>query len=80
VSTTSIDHPNINSSVISASKSVNRYYSLTNSDIVFKNYNAIFYFTAADVDGGSNTANFNVENYRGSLWLVPATSLPSSYK
>ncbi len=72
------DHPNISSSSINATRSVNRYYNLSGNGIVFTNYNATFNFATADIDAGADTANFNVELFTGSAWLVPATTSPLS--
>ena len=62
------DHGNIGTSAINSTKSVNRYWSLTNSGITFSNYNATFTFVAGDVDGGANTASFIVARYEGAVW------------
>jgi hypothetical protein len=71
-SSTAGDHPALANSTISASKSVNRYYTLTNSGIQFDTYTANFSFDAADIDAGATASNFGVANYSGSSWLVPA--------
>lgn len=68
VSTTINDHPQIASSSISDSKSVNRYYTITNSGVTGGTYAPTFTFVAGDVDGGANTANFSVSNYINPNW------------
>ncbi|TAK55068.1 MAG: choice-of-anchor D domain-containing protein [Bacteroidetes bacterium] len=69
-STTTGEHPEIGSSPLDASKSVNRYYTLTGtptgvSDITFN-------FVAGDIDGGANTANFAVGQYDAPTWTLPS--------
>ena len=72
--TTTGDHPNINSSDIAATYSVNRYWTLTNSltlPISFTNYDATFNFiNPGDIDIGANTSNFSIGQYTVS-WSYP---------
>ncbi|PYS68403.1 MAG: hypothetical protein DMF69_20325, partial [Acidobacteria bacterium] len=75
-STTTGDHPNIGSSKINPAKTANRHWTLTNSGIVFANYNATFNFVSADLDAGANTANFIVGRF-SSGWTYPPVSTKS---
>lgn len=72
------DHPSIGTSWLDSIKSVNAYWTLTNSGIAFNNYNAIFTFTASDIDSGANTANFIIGNYYNSNWTYPTVGTRTS--
>src|SRR5207248_1878735 len=68
-STTAGDHPNIATSDVNPSKSVNRYWTLTSGGgITFTTFSATFTFVAGDVDAGATTANFIVRRWSGSAW------------
>jgi hypothetical protein len=75
--TTPGDHPQIVGSGINPSKSVNRFWTLTNSGIGFTNYTATYNFVPADIDAGASTAGFSVANYIGSAWSFPVTASPN---
>ncbi|MEJ7627135.1 MAG: hypothetical protein WKF35_09740 [Ferruginibacter sp.] len=76
--TTTGDHPNLNISIIRPTKSVNRYWTITNSDAVFNSYQATFNFASSDVDAGSNTSLFGVGLYDGTNWTMLGTSFRNS--
>ncbi|MDX6447047.1 MAG: hypothetical protein QOH71_4121 [Blastocatellia bacterium] len=71
VVTTSGDHPNVASSTLVPSKTVNRYWTLINSGIVFTNYSGTFNFVGGDLDAGVNTAALIVAEYSGAAWTYP---------
>ncbi|MFL5752690.1 MAG: beta strand repeat-containing protein, partial [Bacteroidia bacterium] len=65
---TSGDHPSIATSCIDPAKSVNRYWTLSNSGTTFTNYSATCNFLATDVDAGSTPANFLMSKFSGGIW------------
>ncbi|MFM7725503.1 MAG: hypothetical protein ACKO7B_02280, partial [Flavobacteriales bacterium] len=70
-STTGSDHPQLASSGLNASKSVNRYYTLSNTGVTLANYSPTFTFVAGDVDAGASTSSFLVGLYNSS-WSYPS--------
>jgi hypothetical protein len=76
-STTSGDHPQIASSGLDNSKSVNRFYTLSNSGVTLTNYDATFTFASGDLDVSVNTANLLVGRYSSS-WSYPAVGTLTS--
>lgn len=73
-STTAGDHPNIGSSSIKSTKSVNRYWTLTNSGVTFTTCPTTFTFNAADLDAGAATAAFVIGQYSAATWTTPTVS------
>jgi hypothetical protein len=72
VFTTAGDHPNIGSSTINTSETVNRFWTLMNSGIGFTDYSATFNYVATDLDPGVNTSTLIAGKYNGSSWTYPA--------
>jgi len=67
-STTKYDNPNMPSSLMNISKSVNRYWTLTDGGIVFTTATVTPTWVAADVDAGAITSNFKIKSYDGIDW------------
>jgi hypothetical protein len=78
VTTTDNDHPQIATSTIDAAKSVNRFYTITNSGVTGGSYDGTFTFVAGDVDGGATTGNFIVNNYVNPTWSTTTTGTRTS--
>ncbi len=78
VSTTAGDHPNLGSSTINASKSVNRYWTLANSGIGFTTYSATFNFVAGDVDAGASTSALIAGKFGTGIWNYPTVGTKTS--
>ncbi|SFW25178.1 T9SS type A sorting domain-containing protein [Chitinophaga sancti] len=70
------DHPNISSSALDANRSVNRYWSFTNSGTIFTTTNVTVNWVAADLDAGALFTYFQVGNYNGSTWTLPTVTSP----
>lgn len=68
VSTTDNDHPQISTSTLVATKTVNRYYSIANSGVTGGSYDATFTFVAGDVDSGVSTSVLGIANYVNPTW------------
>jgi hypothetical protein len=58
--TTAGDHPDIVNSTIDDLRSVNRFWTLTNTSVVFTSYGAAFTYVAADNDGSATPGNYIV--------------------
>lgn len=70
-STTAGDHPAIATSGFNSSFTVNRYWTVTNSAIVYNNYTITATFVNGDKDPGYNTTNSILKIYNGSSWSTP---------
>jgi hypothetical protein len=69
-STTSGDHPNIGTSDITPSKTVNRFWTMTNGGITFTTHSTTFTFVAGDLDAGVVPANLSVRRWNGAIWAA----------
>lgn len=78
VSQTDGAHPYINTSNISRTKRLNRYWTITNDAVALTSYDATFTFVASDILNSANTANFIVGKYAGSSWDYPTMSTKTS--
>ncbi|MCF8322501.1 MAG: T9SS type A sorting domain-containing protein [Flavobacterium sp.] len=64
------DHPQIATSGLDSTKSVNKIWTLTNDSLAgFGTYSAAFTYSNADIDAGSTPANYKIRLYDGSNWL-----------
>jgi hypothetical protein len=79
VTTTAADHPNIGSSTLNASRSVNRTWSI-GGDAGGTPVNATFTFAPSDLDPGVNTNALVVGSYNFATWALPTigTRTPTS--
>lgn len=80
-SNTANDHPNIATSDVNPSKSVNTTWTLSNpGSLAYTNFSATFTFASGDVDAGATTANFIVRCWNGSAWstTTPGTRAANS--
>ena len=77
-STTNGDHSDVTNSSIDVNKSVNRYFTLTNSGITFTTYSATFNFVSGDIDAGATTSSFIVANRPSSAWTFPTVGTKTS--
>ena len=69
--TTPGDHPDILNSGVSATRGVNRFWTLTRTGLTFANYSALFNFVSGDVDAFANPSNFKIAQNTGGTWSVP---------
>jgi len=67
------DHPQIGSSDLIPTKSVNRNWTLTNSGTTFTTAAAVFNFVSGDIDPGADFNRFFVRKYDAPNWSAPTT-------
>ncbi|SEL53795.1 hypothetical protein SAMN04488505_102494 [Chitinophaga rupis] len=76
--TVSSDHPAIASSGLNALKSINRYWSFTNTGTVFTTASVTLNWVAGDMDAGIVTTSLKAGNYNGTTWSLPSTNTATS--
>lgn len=79
VRATAGDHPDVVNSGLDESLSVNRYWTIANSGVVFGDYAAVFNWVAGDLDVGADTSLFEVSRLDG-VWnaTTPGTRAATS--
>lgn len=78
VSSISGDHPSIISSGFNPTYTINRYWTITNTSILYTNYSVTANFVNGDLDPGYNTANSQIKVYNGTTWSTPVAGVISS--
>ena len=76
VSTTPGMHPQIATSGFDSSKTLNRYYTMTNSGVTFDNVTATFNFDPTDVIGDADPTKYVVKKFDTGTWTTPTTANP----
>lgn len=76
-STSTPDQSQIASSGLDATKSVNRYWTLSQTGLTLTGFDPTFNFVAGDVDGGVNTNNLLVGRYSAG-WTYPTIGTRTS--
>ena len=77
--TTAVDHPNIGSSGIEPTLSLNRYWALLNTGVSgFTFYDATFTFVPGDIDSGADYSTFMAGKYTSSAWSYPTSGTVTS--
>ena len=72
--TTAGDHPQLASSDLEATKSVNRTWNLLNSGVSgYTNYTVNLNYSAAETDAAATPASFVIRKYEGTTWSSPTT-------
>jgi lysophospholipase L1-like esterase len=75
VNTTQGIHPQIAASGLDSSKTLNRYYTVTNT-ATFDNVTATFNFDPTDVIGGADPTRYIVKKFDTDTWLTPTRANP----
>ena len=77
--TTAGDHPQLASSDLDATKSVNRTWNLLNNGVSgFTNYTVNLNYSAAETDATATPARFVIRKYDASAWTSPTTTATPS--
>lgn len=74
VKTTNGDHPNIVTSDLDASRSINRYWTLTAGGGLVATYNSTFNYLNSDLDITAVAAGFAVRRYNSGTWSASTVS------
>src|SRR5262249_27536742 len=72
--TTAGDHPSVATSNLDATRSVNRYYNVTNEGVSFDTCTVGLAFPAADVDAGADPSKFALRKFDSPTWSPTVVS------
>jgi len=73
--TTAGDHPQLATSDLDATKSVNRTWNLLNNGVSgYTDYSVTLNYAAADNDAAATPASFVIRKYEGTTWTSPTTT------
>ncbi len=78
VNTVSTDHPNISSSGLNATKTVNRYWNFVNAGVGFDTYSADLNYLPTDTDPGFISMYAGAKIFNGGSWSLTAQQNSSS--
>ena len=77
--TTAGDHPQLATSDLDATKSINRTWNLSNNGVSgFTNYTVNLNYSAAETDAAATPASFVIRKYDASAWTSPTTTATPS--
>lgn len=68
------DNPDIANSGIDSTKSVNRYWTLTNNALSFTSYSSVFNFVSGDVDSGVTVADMRIAKKTAGSWGIVSST------
>ncbi|MBS4028932.1 MAG: InlB B-repeat-containing protein [Ignavibacteriales bacterium] len=72
------DHPNLSTSNINSFRSLNRYWTIANTGVVFDAANLVYNFTSSDVDANSVANDFIIAKYDSPNWTYPTKGTQSA--
>ena len=72
------ENPNLTSSVLNPTKSVNNYWGISNTGVSFLNLNGMITFPSKLLDPGVNTSNLHFGLFNNLSWSYPSTSFTGS--
>ena len=73
INTVAGDHPNITTSLVDETRSVNRYWDIVNNGITVTNFSPKFVYQSGDMDAIANPLIFRIGRYTG-FWSYPTIS------
>ncbi|MBI1732533.1 MAG: hypothetical protein HYR49_07160 [Gammaproteobacteria bacterium] len=73
VNTTAGEHPNIGTSTLDSTRSVNRYWTLTSTGLTGTYDATITFISPGDVDSASDFSSYTIQRFSGGSWFTTTT-------